>query len=290
MNENTMRNENEELDELDQAEELEELEGLEETEELEDDDGSEEVNDPDDSEGVEDDEPFFLDSDPDAENQEDEETDEDQEETDALQNEDEAEGSEEDGAEAEAGIETEDANQEEVLGSSEAEFYDQVTEAAKQRVQQITGEEYDEFNPKHNVILSAESTKIIGRYTREQDAVNQMESIAKQNGGDAFKKFVQQRLRKLTVEEYENLKAAEASGDYSQTLNKIKEIAEEFKGGKNMDAARQKAAKLNKEAGRFSANHKTVNPPKTISSGTGSAATKKKRSNVLTPEDLGIYK
>lgn len=277
MNDDTMRNENEneELDELNQEEESEELDETETDEEGGETEESEESDDFDDDN-------FFLDSDPDAEG----ETQEEQEtEDDALQNEDEAENAEEDSTETESGTEAEANNQKEILSQSdEAAFYDQVTEAAKQRVQQITGEEYDEFNPKHNVILSAESTKIIGRYNKEKSAVNEMESISRQNGGEKFKQFVQQQMRKMTIEEYETLKAAELSGDFTLTLNKVKELAKEFSGNNVKQAAKEKARQFNQGA----ATSKKVNPPKTISSGTGSAAARNNRSNVLTPEELGI--
>ena len=221
--------------------------------------------------------------------------DDDQEaEEDALQNEAE-EDAEGDAGKTDDSAEVASKETEEVLtagasaanASDDLALYDQITDAALARVKEITGEEYDEFDPKHKVILMTEAGKIATKFEARLTADKQAAAIVADCGGEPFQKFLADQSGSLTKREYDAMTQAEQRGDFSLTLGFMKKKASEFKYGTK---AREKAAAVNKgniERPLFSQANKSM-PPRTISSGTGAAPVKKKNESFLSPEDLGL--
>lgn len=263
-------------DVIDQAEDGSEIEELDETENAEE---SEE----DELFGIEDLEGEDDDAD-ELEDETDDETDE-QETEDALQ--DEKSETDEAGEDAEASADEKAGDKKEVLSPDRAR-YRAITEEAKRKVEEITGEAYDEFNDEHRVILADQAVVISSHKRKEESAFETTESIIAANGGEKFREFVADYMKDLSVREYENLTKAEQAGDFSKTIEAVKAAAEKFKGDKVKTAARQKAADLNKTAPRFSQNNKQSQPPKTIGSGTGNAPARHKAKETFGLEDLGL--
>jgi hypothetical protein len=269
-NPNATEDAQENNDVIDQTEELDETENAEESEE-------------DALFGIED----LEGEDEDADEPEDETDDEndDQEAEDALQNEESE--TDEAGEDAEAGADEKAGDKKEVLSPDRAR-YRAITEEAKRKVEEITGEAYDEFNDEHRVILADQAQVIGSRKRKEESAFETTESIIAANGGDQFRAFLADHMQDLPVRAYNQLADAEAAGDFSKTIEVVKAAAEKFKGDKVKTAARQKAADLNKTAPRFSPNNKQPQPPKTIGSGTGAAPARHKAKETFGLEDLGL--
>lgn len=199
---------------------------------------------------------------------------------------DEEEDSEEAGGEDaeadadEAGTEAAEASEEVAPKSADAELYEQITELAMARVKEITGEEYDEFDAKHKIILMREANKVAEYIEKDRSAKQEASQIIEQAGGEKFSAFLRDKMRDVTKGEYDAMIAAEQRGDYSKTLAFMKKAAQEFRVG---DKVKAKIASVNANAGR----HKS-NPPHTIGSGTGSTPRSKRRADVFSLEDLGI--
>jgi hypothetical protein len=223
---------------------------------------------------------------------EDEEDEEDEEDAENLSD---NQASEESG-EAEA---DEESFEEETEESEEGEpnlkpaderlFYRQMTAEAKAKTEAITGEEFDEFNPEHQVILAHQSNRIIAAKERTEKSLNKADSIIKENGGKQFQEYMMDYFGNLPARKYLQLKDAEAKGDYSKTIAEMEKAAEEFKTSGKKAAARDKAKNLNKKASKRRGRGA---PPKTMPSGTGSAAGAQNdfsdTEDYLTPEELGI--
>lgn len=229
-----------------------------------------------------DDEMFYL-ADDDDDSDELEESDDNQEaETDALQ--DETETNKESADDA--------SGEKEALNApnvNDSDFYDRVTETAKERVKAITGKDYDEFNPKHNVILTVETGKIAKHIEAEQNALAQSNTIIKANGGEKFQAFLREELGNRPNKFVNALKAAEMSGDYSQTLAFMQETAKKFKGESVKEEAKAKMEKLNQ--GKPSFKPVAKKPPVTISPNSGHGVRGGKRidsDDMLSPYDLGL--
>lgn len=221
----------------------------------------------------------------DEENEEDEEDAENLSDSEASEEPSEAEADEESFEEAEEPEEGEPN----LKPADERSFYRQMTAEAKAKTEEITGEEFDEFNPEHQVILSHQSNKIFAAKERAEKSLDKADSIIKENGGKQFQEYMMDYFGNLPARKYLQLKDAEANGDYSKTIAEMEKAAEEFKTSGKKAAARDKAKNLNKKASKKRGRGA---PPKTIAGGTGSAAGASNDSSdaedYLTPEELGI--
>lgn len=239
-----------------------------------------------DDELEEDDDLFYLPEDDDDSEEEDNDDTDQEESEDALPEESEAN---EKSADAD---ETEAVEEKEVLTAptaNDSDFYDKVTEAAKERVKAVTGKDYDEFNPKHNVILTIETGKIVKHFESEQTALAKSNEIIKTMGGEKFQAFMRNELENRPHKFVKELKAAEESGDYSKTLAFMQEAASKFKGDKVKEEAKAKIEKLNDGKPAFKPVAKK--PPVTISPATGHGVRGGKRidsDDMLSPFDLGL--
>lgn len=151
---------------------------------------------------------------------------------------------------------------------TEAQFYAQVTELAKAEVKRITGEEYDEFDAAHKIILGDQAAKIIQTQKATASAHKQADAIYAE-AGEGFDKFLQNKMQDLSVKQYNALLEAERAGDFSKTLEIMKSAAEEFKGkAKKADVQRQAAEKA-RQLNQQQAPKKKETPPQMIRPGAG---------------------
>ncbi len=151
---------------------------------------------------------------------------------------------------------------------TEAQFYAQVTELAKAEVKRITGEEYDEFDAAHKIILGDQAAKIIQTQKATASAHKQADAIYAE-AGEGFDKFLQNKMQDLSVKQYNALLEAERAGDFSKTLEIMKSAAEEFKGNaKKADVQRQAAEKA-RQLNQQQAPKKKETPPQMIRPGAG---------------------
>jgi len=188
---------------------------------------------------------------------------------------------EETGSEAGEGGEPEPGPEQAVAPEEKSEdlaYYDQITEAAMARVKEITGAEYDEFDPKHKIILTREATKIANYVDNNRAA--QAEAAQIIAGDEKLREHMSDRMQDLTKREYDAMVAAEQRGDYSKTLAFMKKVAQEFKSG---DKVKAKITAVNTNAGVV----RSV-PPKTMGSGTGNTPREKKLQDAFSLKDLGL--
>jgi hypothetical protein len=207
-----------------------------------------------------------------------------EDDADAVSNEEEdseeACGEDAEAAADEAGTEKAEVPEEVAPKSADAEFYETITQIAMDRVKAITGEEYDEFDPKHKIILMREADKVAEHVEKDRSAKSEASQIIEQAGGEKFSAFLRDKMQDVTKREYDAMIAAEQNGDYSKTLAFMKRAAQEFKVG---DKVKAKIAAVNTASGA----HRS-NPPQTMGSGTGSTPKAKRRADVFSLEDLGI--
>ena len=154
---------------------------------------------------------------------------------------------------------------------TQAQYYEQVTEQAKIAVKQITGEDYDEFDPKHKIILTDQATKIMQAKDSEQKAVSRVDEIVKTTG-QGFDKFLQDTMQELSVKKYNELLAAEQRGDYSKTLAVVEEAAQAFTSKSNKSAVQKQASEKARQLNGKKSNSKKNVPPKMIKPGAGNRA------------------
>ncbi len=240
---------------------------------------------------LEDDDLFSdLDDDEDTENNDVEEYD-NQENNDALQNEEGSEGEGDADAENETDEGTENAKADEEVKptktASGLERYKAFNARAKEQFKAKFGTEYDEFDDDHKDALQ----DIKQSLKKHDEAVEKAAPIFNKHG-EKFVGFVNNRFLDLPARELEKVRSAEASGDFSLSLKYIEQFEKEYT---TKTGAKEKAEKLNAaaakkaDAPRWSAVATSKQPPRTMSSGTGSAPAKRSgNKTVLTPEDLGF--
>jgi hypothetical protein len=242
----------------------------EETDELEDD---ELFSDLDDDEDFADE----LDADDNGEDESD-----NQENDDALQNEESAEGEGDADTENETDEGTENAKADEEVKptktASGLERYKAFNARAKEQFKAKFGTEYDEFDDDHKDALH----DIKQSLKKHDEAVEKAAPIFNKHG-EKFAGFVNNRFLDLPARELAKVSNAEASGDFSLSLKYIEQFEKEYT---TKAGAKEKAEKLNASA-RNGNQISTRQPPKTISSGTGSEPARRNKT-VLTPEDLGF--
>jgi len=247
----------------------------EESDELEDD---ELFSDLDDDEDFSDE----LDADDNGEDESD-----NQENDDALQNEESAEGEGDADTENETDEGTENAKADEEVKppaaaaektASGLERYKAFNARAKEQFKAKFGAEYDEFDDDHKDALQ----DIKQSLKKHDEAVEKAAPIFNKHG-EKFAGFVNNRFLDLPARELAKVRNAEASGDFSLSLKYIEQFEKEYT---NKAGAKEKAERLNASA-RNGNQISTRQPPKTISSGTGSEPARRNKT-VLTPEDLGF--
>jgi len=231
---------------------------------------------------LEDDDLFSdLDDDEDTENNDVEEYD-NQENNDALQNEEGSEGEGDADAENETDEGTENAKADEEVKptktASGLERYKAFNARAKKQFKAKFGTEYDEFDDDHKDALH-DIKQILKKH---DEAVEKAAPIFNKHG-EKFAGFVNNRFLDLPARELAKVRNAEASGDFSLSLKYIEQFEKEYT---NKAGAKEKAERLNASA-RNGNQISTRQPPKTISSGTGSEPARRNKT-VLTPEDLGF--
>ena len=161
---------------------------------------------------------------------------------------------------------------------TQAQYYEQVTEQAKIAVKQITGEDYDEFDPKHKIILTDQATKIMQIKDSEQKALSRVDEIMN-SAGQGFDKFLQDAMQELSVKKYNELLAAEQRGDYSKTLAVVEGAAQAFTGKSSKAAVQKQASEKARQLNGKKANGSKNVPPKMIKPGAGNRASASPRSS-----------
>lgn len=161
---------------------------------------------------------------------------------------------------------------------TQAEYYEQVTEQAKLAVKQITGEDYDEFDPKHKIILTDQAAKIMQVKDSEQKALSRVDEIMN-SAGQGFDKFLQNAMQELSVKKYNELLAAEQRGDYSKTLAVVEEAAQAFTGRPDKAAIQKQASEKARQLNSKKPNGNKNVPPKMIKPGAGNRASASPRSS-----------
>ena len=245
----------------------------EETDELEDDELFSDENEEENENEEEEDFIDELDIDDETDNQENDY---------ALQNEEGSEGEGDADTENETDEGTENAKADEEVKptktASGLERYKAFNARAKEQFKAKFGTEYDEFDDDHKDALH----DIKQSLKKHDEAVEKAAPIFNKHG-EKFAGFVNNRFLDLPARELAKVRNAEASGDFSLSLKYIEQFEKEYT---TKAGAKEKAERLNASA-RNGNQISTRQPPKTISSGTGSEPARRNKT-VLTPEDLGF--
>jgi len=131
------------------------------------------------------------------------------------------------------------------------DFFKAVTEQAKQAVTKLTGEEFDEFNAEHQVILTAAASEIVTNAKQQKVRNDHLQIINQQIDqilpNEEAWKVHEARLGDLPNKVVREIQRQTELGNFEPLLKLVRESATEF--GKRKQAS-DKAAKIGKAAGK----------------------------------------
>ena len=151
----------------------------------------------------------------------------------------------------------------------EKALYDQIQQVARQRVEQLFGEQFDELNPKHLAALAVEATKVAQQLERQMTAKQKIAELAKSEPYFAqIDQYAQEKLMELPYKEAIKIQQAMQNGDIDTLLNYWEQCRREFyekKLGVKQEEPQQKPASKPTQP--------TQQPPKVETAGKGEAET-----------------
>lgn len=149
---------------------------------------------------------------------------------------------------------------------SEEELFEKVTEASKEEVKRRTGQDFDEFNPKHMVMLNRISNGIFQEIDRVKDEGQKRQAFEQKAktivSSKDLKKFVAEKWDNVPRKKYQAILDAEARGDFSLTEDFLNNCKNEFEGKTNANTEAKKRVEAIKK-------RNADNPPALEGAGNG---------------------